>query len=75
MQQNKFLIQEIEIDVEDDNETSVKKSAKDALLLWCQERRRTQRRMRHAYELKSKINLKDDRYFEFAPYGPRYGYS
>jgi hypothetical protein len=31
--------QEIEIDVDDDNnETSVKKSAKDALLLWCQER-------------------------------------
>lgn len=33
----RFQIQEIEIDVDDDNEaTSVKKSAKDALLLWCQ---------------------------------------
>ncbi|GIY08478.1 spectrin beta chain, non-erythrocytic 1 [Caerostris extrusa] len=33
----RFQIQEIEIDVnEDDDESSEKKSAKDALLLWCQ---------------------------------------
>jgi len=32
----RFQIQEIEIDVDEDNETSEKKSAKDALLLWCQ---------------------------------------
>ncbi|GLV44412.1 karst [Carabus blaptoides fortunei] len=31
-----FGIQEIEIDVNEDNESSEKKSAKDALLLWCQ---------------------------------------
>lgn len=32
----RFQIQEIEIDVDEDNESSEKKSAKDALLLWCQ---------------------------------------
>ncbi|KAL7032822.1 hypothetical protein ACKWTF_007407 [Chironomus riparius] len=32
----RFQIQEIEIDVDEENETSEKKSAKDALLLWCQ---------------------------------------
>ena len=33
----RFQIQEIEIDVdEDENKSSEKKSAKDALLLWCQ---------------------------------------
>ena len=32
-----ILFQEIEIDVyEDDNQSNEKKSAKDALLLWCQ---------------------------------------
>ena len=34
----RFQIQEIEIDVDEDNESSEKKSAKDALLLWCQRR-------------------------------------
>ncbi|KAF9806792.1 hypothetical protein SFRURICE_009479 [Spodoptera frugiperda] len=32
----RFQIQEIEIDVDEENESSEKKSAKDALLLWCQ---------------------------------------
>ncbi|XP_055309165.1 spectrin beta chain, non-erythrocytic 1 isoform X4 [Sitodiplosis mosellana] len=32
----RFQIQEIEIDVDEDNESSEKRSAKDALLLWCQ---------------------------------------
>ncbi|KAK4883333.1 hypothetical protein RN001_006652 [Aquatica leii] len=32
----RFQIQEIEIDVDEDNESSEKKSAKDALLLWAQ---------------------------------------
>ncbi|GFT80923.1 spectrin beta chain, non-erythrocytic 5 [Nephila pilipes] len=32
----RFQIQEIEIDVNEDDESSEKKSAKDALLLWCQ---------------------------------------
>ncbi|KAH7971899.1 hypothetical protein HPB52_003664 [Rhipicephalus sanguineus] len=32
----RFQIQDIEIDVDEDNESSEKKSAKDALLLWCQ---------------------------------------
>ncbi|XP_065345561.1 spectrin beta chain, non-erythrocytic 1 isoform X4 [Cloeon dipterum] len=32
----RFQIQEIEIEVEEDNESSEKRSAKDALLLWCQ---------------------------------------
>lgn len=36
----RFQIQEIEIDVDEENESSEKKSAKDALLLWCQ--RKTQ---------------------------------
>ncbi|BET01245.1 Spectrin [Nesidiocoris tenuis] len=34
----RFQIQEIEIDVDEENESSEKKSAKDALLLWCQRR-------------------------------------
>ena len=34
----RFQIQEIEIEVDEDNESSEKKSAKDALLLWCQRR-------------------------------------
>ncbi|XP_037904390.1 spectrin beta chain, non-erythrocytic 1 isoform X3 [Hermetia illucens] len=36
----RFQIQEIEIDVDEENESSEKRSAKDALLLWCQ--RKTQ---------------------------------
>ncbi|XP_055694009.1 spectrin alpha chain, non-erythrocytic 1 isoform X2 [Lutzomyia longipalpis] len=32
----RFQIQEIEIDVDEENESSEKRSAKDALLLWCQ---------------------------------------
>ncbi|XP_076681486.1 spectrin beta chain, non-erythrocytic 5 kst isoform X2 [Andrena cerasifolii] len=32
----RFQIQEIEIDVDEENDSSEKKSAKDALLLWCQ---------------------------------------
>ncbi|XP_046630760.1 spectrin beta chain, non-erythrocytic 1-like isoform X4 [Daphnia pulicaria] len=32
----RFQIQEIEIEVDEENESSEKKSAKDALLLWCQ---------------------------------------
>ncbi|GAB6026067.1 hypothetical protein CHUAL_012270 [Chamberlinius hualienensis] len=32
----RFQIQEIEIDVDEDNSSSEKKSARDALLLWCQ---------------------------------------
>ncbi|XP_063699935.1 spectrin beta chain, non-erythrocytic 5 isoform X3 [Culicoides brevitarsis] len=32
----RFQIQEIEIDVDEEDESSEKKSAKDALLLWCQ---------------------------------------
>ncbi|KAK2710872.1 hypothetical protein QYM36_012149, partial [Artemia franciscana] len=32
----RFQIQEIEIDVDEENESSEKKNAKDALLLWCQ---------------------------------------
>ncbi|CRK98513.1 CLUMA_CG011869, isoform A [Clunio marinus] len=45
----RFQIQEIEIDVDEDNETSEKKSAKDALLLWCQ-------RKTHGYP---NVNIQD----------------
>ena len=34
----RFQIQEIEIEVNEEDETSEKKSAKEALLLWCQRR-------------------------------------
>lgn len=51
----RFQIQEIEIDVDEDNESSEKRSAKDALLLWCQ-------RKTHGYQ---GVSIHVNKYFYY----------